>query len=108
MFYSSKRVPSEFLLQPYTYTRLTLFAGSNEGVEILRVPAQFTDIPSTYQWNYTIPANAAVNNRSLTYKRGYVLGGSSSISTCQDSSYYGTGLYINTRRWHGVLPRRSR
>lgn len=54
--------------------------GSNEGIEILRVPGQYPQIPSTYQWNYTTTASAALNGRTLTYKRGCVLGGSSSIS----------------------------
>ncbi|KAJ3543687.1 hypothetical protein NMY22_g3054 [Coprinellus aureogranulatus] len=52
----------------------------NDGVEILRVPGQFLEVPATYQWNYTLVATPAVNNRSLAYTRGFVLGGSSSIN----------------------------
>ncbi|KAJ3543688.1 hypothetical protein NMY22_g3055 [Coprinellus aureogranulatus] len=50
------------------------------GGETLRVPGFFLQMPARYTWNYTTVANPALNNRTLNYTRGYVLGGSSSIN----------------------------
>lgn len=52
-----------------------------DGSEMLRVPGNFLQIlSSNYTWNYTTIANPTLNNRTLRYIRGYVLGGSSAIN----------------------------
>jgi choline dehydrogenase len=56
---------------------------SNEGVLDIQVPAFWTQINSTYNWNYVTEPLSGLNNRTLEYARGHVLGGSSSISAFQ-------------------------
>ena len=53
---------------------------SNEGILELMVPDLWTVVPSKYDWNFTTIPQPYVNNRSILYKRGFVLGGSSSVS----------------------------
>ncbi|RXW13589.1 hypothetical protein EST38_g12265 [Candolleomyces aberdarensis] len=53
----------------------------NEGVLEIAVPGYNQDrINDTYKWNYITEPQPSVNNRALEYKRGHVLGGSSSIN----------------------------
>lgn len=75
---------------------------SNEGILDLIVPGLYPQIPQTYDWNYTTVPQANVNNRSLAYRRGFVLGGSSSISKL--TSYLLTavgvqGLFFAQTAW---------
>ncbi|KAF5364033.1 hypothetical protein D9756_001003 [Leucocoprinus leucothites] len=62
---------------------LVLEAGpSHEGVLDAAVPF-FADqvVPFTaWDWNYTTTAQAGLNQRSIVYPRGYILGGSSSVN----------------------------
>ncbi|RXW16744.1 hypothetical protein EST38_g9111 [Candolleomyces aberdarensis] len=61
---------------------LLLEAGpNNEGILELIVPGLHIQIPNTYDWNYTTVPQAMVNNRSFDYRRGFVLGGSSSVNS---------------------------
>jgi choline dehydrogenase-like flavoprotein len=53
---------------------------SNEGILELIVPGLQPQISNTYDWNYTTVPQAMVNNRSIEFRRGFVLGGSSSVS----------------------------
>lgn len=59
-----------------------LFASSNTGVLGVDIPFLApANLPnSSVTWNYSTIPQAALNNRILTYPRGRVLGGSSSIS----------------------------
>ncbi|KLO07026.1 aryl-alcohol oxidase precursor [Schizopora paradoxa] len=62
---------------------LVIEAGiSNEGQEDLIVPHFATQAtPNTkWAWNYTIVPQAALNGRTISYPRGRVLGGSSSVN----------------------------
>ncbi|RXW16745.1 hypothetical protein EST38_g9110 [Candolleomyces aberdarensis] len=54
---------------------------SNERILELIVPGLHVQIPNTYDWNYTTVPQVMVNNRSIEYRRGFVLGGSSSVNT---------------------------
>ena len=62
---------------------------SDEGVTSIQAPGLDQTIPAAYKWNYTAVATPATANRSIAYPRGYVLGGTSSISEysklCQQS-----------------------
>ncbi|GAW03273.1 aryl-alcohol oxidase [Lentinula edodes] len=61
---------------------LLLEAGPfHKGVIETEVPFYFwLGIPSTYQWNYTTVPQSSANNRSISYPRGHILGGSSAIN----------------------------
>ncbi|KAJ3517331.1 hypothetical protein NMY22_g13988 [Coprinellus aureogranulatus] len=83
----------------------------NDGVEILRIPGQFQQIPATYQWNYTLLATPAVNNRSQPYTRGFVLGGTSSINgmvysrgAADDYNSWATVTGDNNWTWDALRP----
>ncbi|KAJ3794174.1 alcohol oxidase [Lentinula aff. detonsa] len=53
----------------------------HKGVIETEVPFYFwLGIPSTYQWNYTTVPQLSANNRSISYPRGHILGGSSAIN----------------------------
>lgn len=54
----------------------------NEGVLDSMVPALATSLErTTFDWNYTTLPGIGMNNRSIDYPRGRILGGSSSHST---------------------------
>lgn len=55
---------------------------SNEDVLDAEVPFFCTRLtPNTaYDWNYTTSPQTALNGREIAYPRGYILGGSSSVS----------------------------
>jgi choline dehydrogenase-like flavoprotein len=62
---------------------LVLEAGvSDEGILDVQIPLLgLTLTPNTeLDWNYTTTAQTGFNGRSISYQRGYVLGGSSTIS----------------------------
>ncbi|VDB94040.1 unnamed protein product [Peniophora sp. CBMAI 1063] len=68
---------------PNNYTVLVLEAGgSDAGVLELEVPAIAPSILANASliWNYTTVEQPGLNNRALSYPRGRVLGGSSSIN----------------------------
>lgn len=54
---------------------------SNDGVLDSMVPAFATDLFNTvYDWNYTTTPGIGMDNRSIAYPRGHILGGCSSHS----------------------------
>ncbi|KAJ7199147.1 pyranose dehydrogenase [Mycena pura] len=61
---------------------LLLEAGpSNKGVYEIMVPFYFwLGIPQRYNWNYTTVPQPFLNNRTVNYPRGHVLGGSSALN----------------------------
>lgn len=61
----------------------------NEGVRNVEVPFLATqNIPATpVTWNYTTVPQVGLDNRTVAYPRGRVLGGSSSISKCTRSTW---------------------
>ena len=65
----------------------------NEGVPDSIVPFFATKIvPSTpWDWNYTTIPMKELNNRSIIYPRGHILGGSSSVSESFFESDNGPG-----------------
>ncbi|RDB17146.1 Pyranose dehydrogenase 3 [Hypsizygus marmoreus] len=66
------------------YNVLVLEAGaSHEGIEDLEIPFYCPRLtPYTeWDWNYTTTPQAALNDRTFPFQRGYVLGGSSSVNT---------------------------
>ena len=52
----------------------------------IQVPYFVTDIPPSFDWNYTTVPQQALNNRVLSYPRGHVLGGSSSTNDFSEPS----------------------
>ncbi|KAJ3748486.1 alcohol oxidase [Lentinula detonsa] len=56
----------------------------NANVSVLLIEAgpllSWLGIPSTYQWNYTTVPQLSASNRSISYPRGHILGGSSAIN----------------------------
>ncbi|KDR68216.1 hypothetical protein GALMADRAFT_146462 [Galerina marginata CBS 339.88] len=55
--------------------------GGGSDTPIIQVPFLVSEtLNSIFDWNYTTTPQAELNNRSLTYPRGFVLGGSSSIN----------------------------
>ncbi|KAJ2926559.1 hypothetical protein H1R20_g10532, partial [Candolleomyces eurysporus] len=70
----------EFVLMRRVYHPQGGTAG-NEGILEILVPGLITTIPRTYDWNFTTIPQTFVNNRSLTYQRGFVLGGSSAVNS---------------------------
>ncbi|TBU28262.1 aryl-alcohol oxidase-like protein [Dichomitus squalens] len=46
----------------------------------IQVPYFVADIPASFDWNYTTVPQTALQNRTLAYPRGHVLGGSSSTN----------------------------
>ncbi len=59
------------------------FTTSDEGILAIEVPYLASQLqPNTpYDWNYTTAPQHGLNGRVVSYARGHVLGGSSSIST---------------------------
>ncbi len=55
---------------------------SNAGVENIAVPYMVTDLGSTYDWNFTTTPQSGHNGRPTAFPRGFVLGGSTSVSEC--------------------------
>ncbi|RXW18549.1 hypothetical protein EST38_g7300 [Candolleomyces aberdarensis] len=63
------------------FSALLVEAGpNNEDVLDIKVPGFLNQINSTYNWNYVTEPLSGLNNRTLEYSRGHVLGGSSSIN----------------------------
>ncbi|KAH9477942.1 Pyranose dehydrogenase 1 [Psilocybe cubensis] len=65
-----------------TFKVLLIEAGpTNVGVLNAIVPGLFGPLQrSIYDWNYTTVPGTGINNRTLNYPRGHILGGSSSIN----------------------------
>ena len=61
---------------------LILHFSNTEGPDVndIQVPYFVVDIPPSFDWNYTTVPQKALQNRTLSYPRGYVLGGSTSTS----------------------------
>ncbi|KAF8997157.1 GMC oxidoreductase-domain-containing protein [Cyathus striatus] len=76
---------------------LVLEAGpSNEGIVDIDAPGLAYNLQkSPFDWNFTTVPQAALNNRSLAYTRGHVLGGSSSIN----GMFYTRGSSDDYNRW---------
>ncbi|KZV75245.1 GMC oxidoreductase [Peniophora sp. CONT] len=49
-------------------------------VDLIQIPYRATVVSSEFDWNYTTVPQAALDNRTLPYPRGFVLGGSSSVN----------------------------
>ncbi|KAG2022266.1 pyranose dehydrogenase [Coprinopsis cinerea AmutBmut pab1-1] len=52
----------------------------NEGIENLQIPAFWNRLDKRYDWNYSTTPQAGLDGRSVEYRRGWVVGGSSSVS----------------------------
>ncbi|KAG2022259.1 aryl-alcohol oxidase [Coprinopsis cinerea AmutBmut pab1-1] len=70
----------------------------------ITIPAFFQRTHATYNWNYTTVPQAGLNNRSIPYLRGHVLGGSSSINAMvytrgAKDDYDLWGRVANDQRW---------
>lgn len=50
--------------------------------DLIEIPFFATNVSPSFDWNYTTVPQAALDNRTIPYPRGFVLGGSSSISPC--------------------------
>ena len=89
MSYSSRQEMSQYLqyLSKTAINGLILFA-SDQGIEAIKVPwLAETLTPNTIvDWNFTTTPQAGLANRTFSYPRGRVLGGSSSVSKLQCSS----------------------
>jgi choline dehydrogenase len=75
---------------------LLLEAGpSPEGLLNYTVPffSIYLRQPGPFDWNYTV-TSTGLNNRVLTYPRGRILGGCTSISSCSFEKWYLTHEYI--------------
>ena len=61
---------------------LILRFSNTEGPDVndIQVPYFVVDIPPSFDWNYTTVPQKALQNRTLSYPRGHVLGGSTSTS----------------------------
>jgi choline dehydrogenase-like flavoprotein len=77
------RTPTYLFILKYFSESLS----SNEGVLASQIPLLAPTLtPNTlYDWNYTTTAQPGLNGRSVSYPRGRILGGSSSVSK---SSYH--------------------
>ena len=78
---------------------LILRFSNTEGSDVndIQVPYFVVDIPPSFDWNYTTVPQKALQNRTLSYPRGHVLGGSTSTSavsthTTTDMRLFSTGL----------------
>jgi len=68
----------------------------NENVTSSIIPGFQLGLPNTrYDWNYTSIPQLGLNNRSLSIQRGYILGGSSSVSEYQLCTMSNPDLYIS-------------
>ena len=93
-----------------------LFYCRNEGVEDSIVPFFCTQFypASQWTWNYTTVPQVGLNNRTVPYPRGRLLGGSSSVSECLCRAavdvWRSTAFRLNFSgfRFHGVYPRIGR
>lgn len=79
------RTKSITALIPYDGTRSNA-AGPN--VDEIQIPYFVSQIDATFDWNYTTVAQGALQNRTIPYPRGHVLGGSTSTSTCWEMLAY--------------------
>ncbi|KAF8965582.1 pyranose dehydrogenase [Flammula alnicola] len=79
---------------------LVIEAGpTNAGVLASMVPALPLDLQHTiYDWNYTIVPQVGMNNRTIDYPRGHILGGSSS----HNAMFYTRGSSDDYDRWAAV------
>ena len=74
---------------------LSSFFSSNEGVLNTIVPfLASTVVGSSVDWNFSTVPQANLNNRVVPYPRGFVLGGSSSISKSTDFVCYVSFEYL--------------
>lgn len=100
-----------------TYQVLVLEAGyTNEGVIDSIIPVNTGQLSgSQWDWNYTTVPQTSAGGRVLTYPRGYILGGSSSISKFSrasqcppsvydvtDGMFYTRGAASDYNRWAEV------
>uniref|UniRef100_A0A8H7XKR5 pyranose dehydrogenase (acceptor) n=1 Tax=Psilocybe cubensis TaxID=181762 RepID=A0A8H7XKR5_PSICU len=79
---------------------LVIEAGpSNQGVVDSIIPGLWLSLQKTiYDWNYTTVAGSGINNRSLDYPRGRLLGGCSS----HNDMFYTRGSQDDFDRWANV------
>jgi len=78
---------------------------SNVGVMDLMVPGfVFNLANSAFDWNFTTTPQKGLNGRIVTFERGHVLGGSSSVSTFVWSfAFYIIQLTgIHSSRWYDI------
>ncbi|KAJ3569077.1 hypothetical protein NP233_g5293 [Leucocoprinus birnbaumii] len=102
------------LTENSTFNVLVLEAGiSNEGILETIVPF-YSDhvVPFTpWDWNYTTVPQPGLNNRSIAYPRGHVLGGTSSVNymtytrgSSEDWDRYASISGDNGWSWDGIQP----
>ncbi|KAG2005482.1 aryl-alcohol oxidase [Coprinopsis cinerea AmutBmut pab1-1] len=70
----------------------------NDGVLDIAVPGYTDRINSTYDWRFRTEPQIGLNNRTFSYDRGHVLGGSSSVN----SMIYTRGAAEDYDRWAEV------
>ncbi|KAJ6488762.1 alcohol oxidase [Mycena sanguinolenta] len=84
------------------FSVLVLEAGvSNEGVIDSIVPFFWENLsarPNIYEWNYTTTPQVGLNNRSVPYSRGHILGG----CTSHNGMVYMRGSAEDYNRWAAV------
>ncbi|KIJ38059.1 GMC oxidoreductase [Sphaerobolus stellatus SS14] len=93
---------------------LLLEAGpSNEGITNIIVPffKAFTGNPGPIDWNYTVVPQPGLNNRTLNFARGFVLGGCSSLNgmvylrgSAEDYDRYAQLTGDSGWSWNKLLP----
>ena len=72
---------------PAIHFPINPFVSSNEGALDSIVPGLAFGLANTiYDWNFTTTPQSGLNGRTLSYERGHVLGGSSSVSEWDASS----------------------
>ncbi|KAJ2921547.1 hypothetical protein H1R20_g15551, partial [Candolleomyces eurysporus] len=84
----------------------------DDGAEDLQIPNNYpSGISRDYHWNFTTTAQAGLGGRSITYDRGRVLGGSSSVNgmiyTRGSADDYNKWAQITGDRgwrWNDLLP----
>ncbi|KAF9053908.1 aryl-alcohol-oxidase from pleurotus Eryingii [Hymenopellis radicata] len=87
-------------------------AGSNEGVLLSEVPFFCAQLMgSAYDWNFTTTVQPGLNGRAISYPRGYMLGGSSSINfmvytrgSADDFNRYARLTGDDGWSWNEMLP----
>ncbi|TFK17364.1 pyranose dehydrogenase [Coprinopsis marcescibilis] len=63
------------------FSVLLIEAGvDSEGIRDLHIPALHSSVAEVYIWNTTTAPIPSLNNRSVAFPRGYVLGGGSSVN----------------------------
>ncbi|KAJ2922176.1 hypothetical protein H1R20_g14910, partial [Candolleomyces eurysporus] len=105
-------IASRLTENPRTKVLLIEAGPDDDGAEDLQIPNNYpSGISRDYHWNFTTTAQAGLGGRSITYDRGRVLGGSSSVNgmiyTRGSADDYNKWAQITGDRgwrWNDLLP----